>query len=486
MSAQLREDLAWWTAQELVEGYAGGTVTPLEATEAALSRIAETDAALHAFVLVDADQARAQAGAATDRWNRGEPLSPVDGVPASVKDIFLSRGWPTLRGSLLVDAEGPWTEDAPAVARLREAGTVLLGKTTTPEFAWKGVTDSRRHGATGNPWDPALTAGGSSGGSAAAVGAGMGPWSIGTDGGGSVRIPASFTGTVALKATYGRVPHWPASPYGTLAHAGPMARTVGDTALLLDVLSGFDPRDWSALAPPSGSFLTGIEDGVAGLRVGYAPTLGSLGHNDPEVEQAVSRAVGVLADAGAQVVEVDPELGDPDPMRTAFEVLWFTGAGKVLAPYGPDALEVADPGLAEQVRAHAGDSARDYLDATAVRMEMGRRMGLFHAPEEAGGRGFDVLVSPTMPIAAFPAGQDAPDGWPTPLWTTWCCYTWPFNMTQQPALSVPCGTTADGRPIGLQVVGPRHADALVLRVGRAHERATDWHTRRPPVMEGAR
>ncbi|MDN5804293.1 MAG: amidase, partial [Microlunatus sp.] len=210
-------------------------------------RIGAADPAVNAFVLVDAEGARRSARSSETRWQAGRPLSPADGVPTSVKDLFLTRGWPTLRGSWLVDADGPWPQDAPAVARLREAGAVLLGKTTTPEFGWKAVTDSARFGPTGNPWDPRLTAGGSSGGSAAAVALGMGSWSIGTDGGGSVRIPAASTGTVALKPTYGLVPHYPPSPFGTLAHAGPMTTTGADAALLLDLLTGFDARDWSAL-----------------------------------------------------------------------------------------------------------------------------------------------------------------------------------------------------------------------------------------------
>ena len=185
----------------------------------------------------------ADARASEQRWATGRPAGPVDGVPTSIKDVFLTRGWPTLRGSRTIDPAQPWAEDAPCVARLRDSGAVLLGKTTTPEIGWKGVTDSPLTGVTRNPWDPARTPGGSSGGAAAAVASGMGALAVGTDGGGSVRIPASFTGTVALKPTYGRIPLYPASPFGTLAHAGPMTRSVEDAALLLDVLSGPDSRD---------------------------------------------------------------------------------------------------------------------------------------------------------------------------------------------------------------------------------------------------
>ena len=461
------------TATELGAAFAAGTTDPVAETRAALVRIEDGNDAVNAILFTDTDGALAAAEESAARWERGAPLSPVDGVPTTIKDILITRGWPTVRGSRLIDAEQPWEEDAPTVARLREAGCVLLGKNTTPEFAWKGVTDSLRHGATGNPWGAGLTAGGSSGGAAAAVGLGMGAWSVGTDGGGSVRIPASFTGTVALKPTFGQVPLYPASPYGTLAHAGPMTRTVRDAALMMDLLARPDPRDWSALAPPARSYLDGLDAGVAGLRVAVSPTLGFDVRNDPEVDRAFREAVDVLADAGAHVEEADPGLEDP---VDAFHTLWFTGAAKVVQPYGPDALDRIDPGLADAIRAFGLErSASDYLDAMAVRMEHGRRMGLFHQE-------YDVLLTPTMPMPAFPLGRQAPQGWPEP-WTSWTPYTYPFNMTQQPALSVPCGLTADRRPIGLQVVGPRHADALVLRVGEAYQARTGWHDAVPTLLD---
>ena len=461
-------DLSRLTATELVAGYRRGDFSPVEATQAALDAIDAHDAQVNAFVLVDREGALASAAESRERWQAGAGLGAADGVPTPVKDIFLTKGWPTLRGSDLIDEAGPWPEDAPSVARLRKSGAVLIGKTTTPEFAWKGVTDSIRHGATSNPWDASLTAGGSSGGSAAAIGLGMGAWSVGTDGGGSVRIPAAFTGTVALKPTFGLIALFPASPFGTLSHAGPMTRSVTDAATMLDVMSGYDARDWSAMPTPRPAFLADLDGGVAGLRVAYSPTLG-YGHNDPEVEAAVRAAVSVLADVGARVEEVDPGFGDP---VEAFESLWAAGVAKVLEQYGDDALVRIDPGLRTFVELGRTLSASQFLDATAVRMDLGHRMGLFHEH-------YDVLVTPAVPIPAFPVGQDVPDGWPSQRWTSWTPYSYPFNMTQQPALSVPCGFTSTGLPVGLQIVGARHADALVLGAGRAYEHATDWGGRFP-------
>lgn len=468
-------DLTDLTARELLEGYRSGSISPVEATRSALDAVETFDGALNAFVLVDHEPALRAAAESEQRWRAGRPLGPGDGVPTSVKDIFYTRGRPTLRGTRLIDADGPWEEDAPCVARLRETGAVVLGKTTTPEFAWKAVTDSLRHGSTGNPRAPELTPGGSSGGSAAAVGAGMGPWSVGTDGGGSVRIPAAFTGTVAIKPTYGLVPMFPASPFGTLAHAGPMARTAADAALMLDIITGFDPRDWSALPTPTESFGDGPRDGVRGLRIAFSPTLG-IGRNDPEIDRLVRAAAQRFEELGAEVDQVDPGIEDP---VEAFHVLWFAGAGKVLESYGPGAIEQVDPGLRRSIEELGELSASDFLDATAVRTHLGVTMGRFHET-------YDLLLTPTLPVPAFPRGRDVPENWHSRHWTSWTPYTYPFNMTQQPAVSVPCGFTAAGLPAGLQIVGPRHADRSVLRAARAYEESVDWGTSRPARVGAGR
>lgn len=465
-------DLSLASATELAAGYRTGAFSPVDATQAVLAAVDERDPAVGAFVLTDPGPALELAEASARRWSAGESLGPADGIPTSIKDMLLTRGWPTLRGSTLIDAGASWDVDAPAVARLREAGAVLFGKTATPEFAWKGVTDSELHGATGNPWGADLTSGGSSGGAATAVGLGMGTWTVGTDGGGSVRIPASFTGTVALKPTFGRVPIYPPSAYGTLSHAGPMTRSVTDAATLLDVITGADARDWSALPPPTTTYAAHVEDGVRGLRVALSTTLG-YGRNDPEVEAAVRRAAEMLADQGAHVEESDPDIAD---CVDAFHVLWFTAAAQVVDGYGRGAIERVDPALREAIgRYGTGVSAAAYLAAMATRMDLGVRMGAFHER-------YDLLLTPTMPIAAFAKGQNAPDGWPSSLWTSWTPYTYPFNMTQQPAVSLPCGLTGDERPIGLQIVGARHQDLLVLRAARAFERGTPWHSMTPALL----
>ncbi|MFI2200723.1 amidase [Streptomyces sp. NPDC020192] len=445
------------TAVQLLDGYRKGEFSPVEAAERTLERARRIQPEVNAFVRLTEEDALARARESEERWRRGEPAGLLDGVPVTVKDILLLRGHPTLRGSRTIPESGSWEEDAPSVARLREHGAVFLGKTTTPEFGWKGVTDSPLTGITRNPHDHSRTAGGSSGGSAAAVALGAGPLSLGTDGGGSIRIPAAFCGIFGLKPTYGRVPLYPASAFGTLSHAGPMTRDAADAALLLDVIGTPDARDWSGLPPAPGSFTEGLRDGVRGLRVAYSPCLGGQVAVQPPVAAAVRRAVAALADLGAYVEETDPDFSDP---VDAFHTLWFSGAARVTERLSARRRQLLDPGLREICVQGARYSALDYLAAVDVRMDLGRRMGRFHER-------YDLLVTPTLPVTAFEAGVEAPRNSTHHRWTGWTPFTYPFNLTQQPAATVPVGTDGDGLPVGMQLVAARHRDDLVLRAAHA-------------------
>ncbi|WP_245716972.1 amidase [Nocardia mikamii] len=451
-------DPAAMTAAELASAYSTGALSPVEATQAALDAIAARDAALNAYCLVDPERALIQAKESEARWHNGHAQGLLDGVPISIKDVFLTQGWPTLRGSTSIRPDAPWPVDSPATARLREDGLVFLGKTTTPELAWKATTDSALTGITRNPVDPATTSGGSSGGSAVAVAAGMGPVSIGTDGGGSVRIPASFCGVVGFKPTHGRIPLYPASPFGPLAHAGPIARSVEDVALLMDILSLPDPRDPTAGAPPLTTFRGELQREVRGATVGYSANLG-FAQVDPEVAAVVAAAVRKLDEAGLRVVEADPGFADP---REAFERMWAAGAATLLSTFPPGSRDRVDPGLGAMWDRGLALGAVDYLNARAVAAEIGIAMGAFHTV-------YDVLITPTMPITAFEAGYDVPPGSSMDSWPQWTPFTYPFNLTQQPAISIPAGTTAAGMPVGLQIVGPRHSDDFVLALARFAE-----------------
>ncbi|MER6910660.1 amidase [Streptomyces sp. NPDC000594] len=450
------DSLADMTACQLLDGYRRGEFSPVEAVGSVLERAERIQPLVNAFVRVDSEAALVQARASAERWARGAPCGPLDGVPATVKDLLLQRDVAALRGSLTVGAGTVSAEDAPSVGRLRAAGAVLMGRTTTPEFGWKGVTDSPRHGVTRNPYDVTRTAGGSSGGSAAAVALGAGPLSLGTDGGGSVRIPAAFCGIFGLKPTYGRVPIHPPSPFGTLSHVGPMTRDAADAALLLDVISGADWRDWSHLGPAE-TVRDRLGEGVRGLRVGYSASFGGQVAVDPPVAAAVRGAVAALAALGAYVEEADPDVADP---VEAFHVLWAAGAARMIQPLGPAQRRQLDPGLRELAAAGARISAVEYLAAVDVRMELGRRMGRFHTS-------YDLLVTPTLPITAFEAGTQVPLSSRHRRWAGWTPFTYPFNLTQQPAATVPCGLGRDGLPIGVQLVAARHRDALVLRAAHA-------------------
>jgi aspartyl-tRNA(Asn)/glutamyl-tRNA(Gln) amidotransferase subunit A len=451
------------TANQLLAGYLAGEFSPVDATRAALARIEAEDPELNAYCLVDAEGALAAAEDSAARWAAGNRRGLLDGVPLSIKDMLLTKGWPTLKGSTCVPTDGPWDVDAPATARLREQGAVLLGKTTLPELAWKAVNDSPLTGITRNPWNPRRTPGGSSGGSAAAVAAGMGVASVGTDGGGSVRIPAAFCGLVGLKPTFGRISAYPTSPFGALSHTGPLAWSVDDAALLLDVLSVPDARDPGSLPRPEAPFAESSRRDVAGLRVAFSPDLGYVSV-DPEIARVVAAAVAALDDAGLHICHADPGFSDP---IEAFDVLWCAGAANVVNGFAQGASANLDPGLAEVCRRGTTYSAQDYLAATAVKNALGTTMGLFH-------EAYDLLLTPTVPIPAFEVGHDVPPGSGMRAWTDWTPFTYPFNMTQQPAATVPAGLTSEGLPVGLQVIGPRYTEDLVLAVCRLLEAERPW------------
>ncbi len=459
MTGKAGTDLCVLSATELVELFRKRAASPVEVTAAVLRRIELVNPKLNAFNLVS-EKAIADAKASEERWRRGEPKGMLDGVPVSIKDILLTQGWPTLRGSRTVEPKGPWNDDAPAVARLREHGAVLLGKTTTPEFGWKGVTDSPLTGITRNPWNPAMTPGGSSGGAAAAVAAGMGPLALGTDGGGSIRIPCSFSGLFGIKPSFGRVPAWPLSPFGTVAHVGPITRAVADAALMLNVLALPDARDWHALPFDARDYRTGLEHGVRGLRVAWSPDLG-YAKVDAEVSAIVKKAVSVLTDLGANVEEKNPGFENPEPL---FRTHWFSGAAFLLKDFSAEKKKLIDPGLLEVAAQGAKIGAAEILAAQMKRGALGALMNLFH-------RDYDLLVTPTLTVAAFDAGTNFPRKAKSDSWTDWTPFTYPFNLTQQPAASIPCGFTRAGLPVGLQIVGPKYADALVLRAARAFETA---------------
>ena len=464
------QDLNWLSAAELSKGYAKKKFSPVEVARACLAHIASHDGAINAMCHVDEKLALEQASASEGRWSKGEALSPLDGVPLLIKDLLLVKGWATRRGSKTVDPNQAWDQDAPSVARLREAGCVFLGATTTPEFGWKGVTDSPLTGITRNPWDLSKTPGGSSCGSSAGVAAGYAPLSLGTDGGGSIRIPAGFSGIYGLKPSFGRVPAYPLSPFGTVAHVGPMTRTVEDAALMMNEIAKPDARDWTSLPYDERDYMKKLGKGVKGMKIAFSPTLGHVSV-DPEVAKLVKKAVKVLESLGAEVEQVDPGFADP---ASCFRVLWWSGARALLGRLPEEKKALLDPALADVVAQSMEITPEDYFDAVRERGALGSQMRVFMER-------YDVLITPTLPGVAFDAGKLSPVDDGMGKWVNWTPFSYPFNLTQQPAASVPCGFSKAGLPAGLHIVGKMFDDRTVLRASQAYQAATQWVKKRPAI-----
>jgi aspartyl-tRNA(Asn)/glutamyl-tRNA(Gln) amidotransferase subunit A len=368
-------------------------------------------------------------------------------------------------GSRLTSTD-PVTVDAPAVARLRENGAIVLGKTAMPEYGWKATSDSPLTGFTRNPWDTRMTTGGSSAGAVAATVLGMGALHLGTDGGGSIRIPAAFTGCYGIKPTRARVPAFPASPLGTIAHHGPLTRTVADAALAMSVIAAPDARDmygWTN-APPD--YRSGLDDGVRGLRIAYSPTLGFARRLHPEVESSVTATLRTLESLGATVEEATPDIGG-DPIDT-WNTFWWPAMHYQLQAFGDRWRTLSDPALIEAADRSKSVTVSDQLRAQLHRAHLHNVMTKFH-------ESYALLLTPALPLPAFEVGELVPRSgeWGT-AWCDWAPFSYLFNLTTQPGASVPWGLTKAGLPIGLQIVGPVGADALVLRASRALEAAAPF------------
>ncbi|WP_218511017.1 amidase family protein [Variovorax sp. dw_308] len=447
----MNNDLLRLPATELIEGYRTARFSPVEVCRATFDAIAALNPTLNAFQHLDEDGALLQARRSQERWSRGAPIGALDGVPATVKDNILTKGWPTLSGSRTVDPQQAWEEDAPGTARLREAGAVLIGKTTMPEFAWKVMTDSPLFGITRNPWNPGFTPGGSSGGAAAATAAGLGVLALASDGGGSIRVPASRCGLVGLKPTHGRVADYPPSRFGTNSNIGPITRTVRDCALMMNVIARPDPRDWYGLPPHEGDYLDALAGGVKGLRLAWSPDLGSGVAVDPEVAMAAHKAVEVFRALGAQVDEIaiDPALYALGS-RSYFVLRCVMQAG-LLRALPPARLPLMDPYLLASCRENDFDVVA-YSEAEQDRRRFGVALNLLLD-------GYDALVCPTIQSLPEPVEAKTPEPFLTAI----------FNASRHPAISIPCGLSSAGLPIGVQLVAAHSQEAKLLRIAAAFE-----------------
>ena len=435
-----------------------------------LARIEAVDPGLNAFCLVTADAARAAAREAEIAVMKNEPIGPLHGVPISLKDVLYARGLRTTGGSRLFADLVP-EEDNVAVGRLKAAGAIILGKTNTSEFGHKALTDNPLFGVTRNPWDPARTPGGSSGGAAAAVASGLGPVAIGTDGGGSVRIPAGFCGLVGVKPSFGRVPQTPGFPgWDHIGTTGPLARTVRDAAAVLDVIAGGDDRDRTSLPREADSYLRACDGDVRGLHVAWTPDLGYAAVDD-RVLDLCGNAAAEFEGLGCHVEVVNPGWESPEDAFATIVAAQFYAAWADALPAREADL---DASLVRLIRRGGAVSARDYLAAMATVNAYWQEVHVFLAR-------FDLLLTPTTAVPPFALGTGVPReiAGREVSRLGWMPFTYPFNLTGQPAASVPAGWTEEGVPVGLQIVGRRHADRTVLAAAAAFEAACPWRDRRP-------
>ena len=449
---------ALMSAEALLFQYSRGALSPVEALQSVMERIARLNPRVNAFAVMNPAALEA-AGQSATRWRAGRPLGLLDGVPCTVKDLLDMAGLPTRRGSRLTSAD-PVPDDAPAVLSLKNAGAVIVGKTTTTEYGWKTPGDCPLHGITRNPWDPSRTTGGSSAGAGAAGAACFGPLHIGTDAGGSVRLPAAWCGLVGLKPTFGRIPQWPLGAFANVACAGPMTRTVGDTALMLSVLAQFDRRDPFCLPDDARDWRDGLSQGVEGLRVCVVRAPGFEAPVDPSGIEAVEQAAQLLADAGAEVEDHAPELPD---IRAVFGRVWGVALSRLVATVPEGDRHRLDPGLLEVAAQEGGMLATDFVGAEAVRIQAAHAMARLHAR-------YDLVLTPTVTNGPPPA--DAPTRDPVrALWAEWAPWTFLYNLSRQPAITVPMPAGADGMPRSVQFAGPMYRDDLVLRAAWTVEQA---------------
>ncbi|RDK01127.1 amidase family protein [Paraburkholderia lacunae] len=448
-------EIVMLSASQLVAGFWQRSLSPVEVMCAVLDRVTKLDPVVNAFCGLDEEGAMSAAGEAERRWRRAEPCGPLDGVPVSVKDLVAVAGLPTRQGSWTASPDSE-NADAPAVARLRRAGAIPFGKTTTSEFGNKIVTDCPLTGVTRNPWDTRLSPGGSSGGSAVAVALGMGPLSLATDGGGSIRIPACWSGVVGFKPTFALVPAGSAASWTALSTLGPITRTVRDAALMLDAMTCGNNDGPPRVGSPSG-YSAALDDGVAGLRIAWCPAPDSVSVA-PDIAECVQRAADTFEAIGATVIQADiAPIADYYGNGRIHSVQWSVFFAQRVRHMEVADRTLLDPDLTALSDAGTRIDTATFVDALLARHALGASMETFFER-------YDLLLTPT-----FHCGPPPVPGLPghlrnAPLLTAWC------NQAGLPAISVPCGLARD-LPTGLQIVGRRGSDALVLRAARAYELA---------------
>lgn len=463
-------DFNFKSVSELSRGLSRKEFSAVELLDDVIARYEQLEPRLNMFSHFDGEGARVSAEATDRRIKRGEKLGELDGIPTSIKDLIAVKDMPQQFGSRSASAAFV-AADAPSAERLRNAGAVILGKSTTSEFGCKAVGDSPLTGVTRNPWDVRKTPGGSSCGAAAMVASGLVPYAIGTDGGGSVRIPAALCGLFGIKAQFGRVPVFPTSATPTLAHVGPLARNVEDAAAALNVIAGYDRRDPATVNGPLPDFI-GAGRGFRRMRIAWSPTLG-FGRVDPEIRDITAQAVAKIAELGLDVELVENVMEDPIDLWTAE---FYAGVGTKLRQVVQNEPDVLDPAVLSVLKIALAQGMEPYYQKVFERYAFREKMRQFFER-------YDLLLTPTLPVASFDVGLDVPPGFEDKSIVSWAMFTYPFNLTGQPAASMPVGFTKGGLPVGLQLVASSHDEASIFSLSAAYQRVNTSVTDRRPDLK---
>jgi aspartyl-tRNA(Asn)/glutamyl-tRNA(Gln) amidotransferase subunit A len=465
------EAFAYTSAAELERLIRDKKASPLEIMQATIARAERLNAQLNALCTTTFDSAIEAARDAERKVMRAEPLAPLHGLPVTIKDLALTRGVRTMAGSFVFQQRIP-DLDHLHVERLRAAGAIMIGKTTTSEFGWSGVSRSPLTGITHNPWKRGMNAGASSAGAGACAAAGIGPLHQGSDGAGSIRMPSAFCGVFGFKPSHGRVPYWPLPANGMISHVGPITRTVADAALMLRAMAGPDDKDMTSLGTEPEDYAARLDEGIAGLKVGFSPDLGYL-RVDREVADTVRSAVRAFEQLGCSVEEIVPGWSDPIEME---HCIFSTHMASMYGDYLNQWADKMDPGLVAITRHGMRYSGAEYCKAVGQRLH-------FYDQVRALFERYDLLLTPSLSVAAFPADRLIPEHWEQHPWDwlRWAGFSYPFNLSWLPAATCPCGFTAEGLPVGLQIVAGRHRDLRVLQAARAFENARPWAQHRPPL-----
>ena len=457
----MKQELFKMSATSLIEMFKKKETNPLEVSLEVIKNLKKNNKKINAFVEYNEDKIMEQAKAAADRWDKKKTIGLLDGIPIGIKDLIITKDYPTKRGSYIESIPVKHERDAPVVSKIRSHGGVILGKTTTPEFGHKGTTQSNRYGKTINPWNLSLNAGGSSGGSSAAVASGFGPLSIGTDGGGSVRIPCSFCGLFGHKPTFGRIPAYPISPFGTVANIGPIARTVNDSAILMNVIDTPHKDDWYSLPPENIDYTKHNFENIKSLRIGVIKNFGmekffSNLNIESEINLKIDESIKVMKNEGLQIIDnIDLDwLHNPSDI---FKIMWQAGAANLSKKISKDEFSKIDKIFLGFIEKGNSYSVFDLMEAEAKRAE--NAVYLSHIFDE-----IDVIIGPTIPVEAFDAEKNVPDGWDKSDIFSWTPFTYPFNLTKHPASTINCNFTNNNLPVGLQIVAPLYKDSTCFKL----------------------